>query len=138
MCTPYYQSRSCMYQKFALWTYSPFRHEVSLLYFSRNNLLRVFTYECKHCNIKCFNLNKYFFFSFLSSHIDILKHNSKSKSKSKSYDLLRTGIYIEHEIFYQLKHDQDWSVNLPSGSRHWRLPFNINYIVIWTSFHNTK
>ena len=30
-----------------------------------------------------------------------------SKSESKSYDLLRTEIYIEHKIFYQLKHDQD-------------------------------
>ena len=29
-----------------------------------------------------------------------------SKSKSKSYDLLRKEIYIEHKIFYQLKHDQ--------------------------------
>ena len=50
-------------------------------------------------------------------------------------------IYIEHKIFCQLKHDQDWSVNLSSGSRQGRLlldPFNINYIVIWTSFHNTK
>ena len=64
-----------------------------------------------------------------------------SKSKSKSFDLLRTKIYIEHKIFCQLKHDQDWSVNLPSGSRQGRLlfdPLNINYIVIWPSFHNTK
>ena len=45
---------SILYQKFALWTYSPFRHEVSLLYFSRDNLLRVLTYVCRHCNIKCF------------------------------------------------------------------------------------
>ena len=30
-----------------------------------------------------------------------------SKSKSKSYDLLRMEIYIEHKIFCQLKHDQD-------------------------------
>ena len=38
MCTPYYQSiDSILYEKFSLWTYSPFRHEVSLLYFSRNN-----------------------------------------------------------------------------------------------------
>ena len=28
-------------------------------------------------------------------------------SKSKSYDLLRMEIYIEHKIFCQLKHDQD-------------------------------
>ena len=45
---------STLYQKFTLWTYSPFRHEVSLLYFSRNNLLRVLTYVRRHCNIKCF------------------------------------------------------------------------------------
>ena len=45
---------SLLYQKFTLWTYSPFRHEVSLLYFSRNNLLRVLTYVCRHCNIKYF------------------------------------------------------------------------------------
>ena len=45
---------SILYQKFVLWTYSPFRHEVSLLYFSRNNLWRVLTYVCRHCNIKCF------------------------------------------------------------------------------------
>ena len=45
---------SILYQKFALWTYSPFRHEVSLLYFNRNNLLTVLTYVCRHCNIKCF------------------------------------------------------------------------------------
>ena len=32
---------------------------------------------------------------------------------SKSYGLLKTEICIEHKIFYQLKHDQDWSVNLP-------------------------
>ena len=44
---------SILYHKFALWTYSPFRQEVSLLYFSRNNLLRVLTYLCRHCNIKC-------------------------------------------------------------------------------------
>ena len=45
---------SILYEKFALWTYSPFQHEVSLLYFSWNNLLRVLTYVCRHCNIKCF------------------------------------------------------------------------------------
>ena len=46
---------SILHQKFALWTiYSHFRHEVSLLCFSRNNLLRVLTYVCRHCNIKCF------------------------------------------------------------------------------------
>ena len=45
----------------------------------------------------------------------------KSKSKWKSDDLLRTEIYIEHKIFYQLKHDQDWSVNLASGCRQGRL-----------------
>ena len=28
-------------------------------------------------------------------------------SKSKSYNLLRTEIYIEDKIFDQLKHDQD-------------------------------
>ena len=27
--------------------------------------------------------------------------------KSKSYDLLRMEIYIEHKIFCQLKHDQN-------------------------------
>ena len=45
---------SILYQKFVLWIYSPFRHEVTLLYFSLNNLLRVLTYVCRHCNIKCF------------------------------------------------------------------------------------
>ena len=45
---------SILYQKFSLWTYSPFRHDVSLLYFSQNNLLRVLTYGCRHC-IKCFS-----------------------------------------------------------------------------------
>ena len=68
-------------------------------------------------------------------------HHSVTKSQSKSYDLLRMEIYIEHKIFCQLKHDQDWSVNLLSGSRQGRLllyPFNINNIVIRTSFHNTK
>ena len=45
---------SILYQKFALWTYSPFRQQVSLLYFSRNNLLRVLTFVCRHCNIKYF------------------------------------------------------------------------------------
>ena len=60
---------SILYQKFALWTYSPLWHEVSLLYFSPNNLLRVLTYVCRHCNIKCFNLNALFFlfFFFLNS-----------------------------------------------------------------------
>ena len=64
-----------------------------------------------------------------------------SNSNWNSFDLLKTEIYIEHKIFYQLMHDQDWSVNLPSGSRQGRLlldPFNINYTVIWTSFYNTK
>ena len=57
-----------LYQKFALWTYSPYRHEVSLLYFSRNNLLRVLTYVCRYCNIKCFSfeLKKSFLFFLLS------------------------------------------------------------------------
>ena len=45
---------SILYQKFALWTYSPFRHEMSLLYLSGNILLRVLPYVCRHCNIKCF------------------------------------------------------------------------------------
>ena len=36
------------------------------------------------------------------------KRQKKCKfSKSKSYDLIRMEIYIEHKIFYQLKHDQD-------------------------------
>ena len=41
--------------------------------------------------------------------MDTLKcmHTINSKSKSKSYDLLRMEIYIEHKIFCQLKHDQD-------------------------------
>ena len=37
-----------------MWTYWPFRHEVSLLYFGRTNLLSVLTSVCRHCNIKCF------------------------------------------------------------------------------------
>ena len=56
---------SILYQKFALWTYSPFRHEMSLLYFSWNILLRVLTYVCRHCNIKYFILINIFSF-FLS------------------------------------------------------------------------
>ena len=32
MCTPYYQSRLNLVQKFALWTYSPFWHEMSLIF----------------------------------------------------------------------------------------------------------
>ena len=39
--------------------------------------------------------------------------------------LFRKEIYIEHQnIFtaiYTIIHDHDWSVNLPSGSRQWRL-----------------
>ena len=58
---------SILYQKFALWTYSPFRHvEMSRLYLSWNNILRALPYVCRHCNIKFFNLNKHFFFSFFS------------------------------------------------------------------------
>ena len=60
ICTPY----SILYQKFALWTYSPFRHEVLLLYFIKNNLLRVLTYVCRHCNIKCFEFEYIYFFYF--------------------------------------------------------------------------
>ena len=37
MCTQYYQIDSILYKKLALWTYSAFRREVSLLHFSRNN-----------------------------------------------------------------------------------------------------
>ena len=42
----------------------------------------------------------------------VAKHYRKQNylgntSKSKSYDLLRTEINIEHKIFYQLKHDQN-------------------------------
>ena len=54
MCTPYYQSRLNLVSELCLVTFSPLRHEVSLLYFSQNNLLRVITYVCRHCNIKCF------------------------------------------------------------------------------------
>ena len=45
---------SILYQKFALWTYSHFRHEMSPLYLSWNILLTVLTYVCRHCNIQCF------------------------------------------------------------------------------------
>ena len=45
---------SILYQKFALWTYSPFQHEMSLLYSSWTILLRVLIYVCRHCNVKCF------------------------------------------------------------------------------------
>ena len=56
---------SILYQKFALRTYSPFRHEVSLLYFSRNNLLRVLTYVCRHWNV--YILSFFLFFRALDS-----------------------------------------------------------------------
>ena len=62
MCTPIFRVDSILYQKFALWTYSPIRHKVSPLYFSPNNLLRVLTCVCRHCNINVFNLNKHSFF----------------------------------------------------------------------------
>ena len=45
---------SILSRKFALWTYSPFLHEMSLLYLSWNILLRVLTYVCRQCNIKYF------------------------------------------------------------------------------------
>ena len=49
-----------------------------------------------------------FSLSLLSLWVIVLGlRSSHSKSKSKSYDLLRTEIYIEHKIFYQLKHDQN-------------------------------
>ena len=55
MCTPHriIKVDSILYQKFAWWIYSPFWHEVWLLYFSRNNLLRVLTFVCRHWNIQC-------------------------------------------------------------------------------------
>ena len=60
---------SILYQKFALWTYTPFRHEISLLYLSWNILLRVLAYVCRHVISNVFNLNKHFFlFLFLSAH----------------------------------------------------------------------
>ena len=55
------------------------------------------------------------------------------KQISNSNDLFRKEIYIEHQNILTAIHDQDWSVNLPSGSRQGRLllyPFNINYTVI--------
>ena len=48
--------------------------------------------------------------------------------------LLRKEIYIEHQNILTALNDQDWSVNLLSGSRHGRLllyHFNINYNEIW-------
>ena len=68
---------SILYQKFALWTYSPFRHEVSLLYFRPNNLLRVLTYVCRHCNIKCFNSNNFFSFFILFSAAQSIRSSTK-------------------------------------------------------------
>ena len=61
---------SILYQKFALWTFSPFRHEVSLLYFSRNILFRVLANVCIGIVISnVFNLNKYFFlFLFINAY----------------------------------------------------------------------
>ena len=53
LCTPYYQNRLNLVSEICLMII-PFRHEVSLLYFSRNNLLRFLTYVCRHCNIKYF------------------------------------------------------------------------------------
>ena len=60
---------------------------------------------------------------------------------SNSKFLFRNQIYIENQNILTAIHDQDWSVNLPSGSRQDGLllePFNITYPVIWKSFHNTK
>ena len=54
MCTPYYQSRLDLVSEICLVNILTFRYEVSLLYFSTKNLLRVLTYVCRHCNIKCF------------------------------------------------------------------------------------
>ena len=53
-CTPYYQSRVNLVSEICLVNILTFGHEVSLSYLSRNNLLRVLTYVCRHCNIKYF------------------------------------------------------------------------------------
>ena len=62
---------SILYQKFALWTHSPFRHEVSLLYFSRNNLLRVLLIYVDIVISNVFNLNNFFFCLFPPAMNDI-------------------------------------------------------------------
>ena len=46
MCTPYYKIRLNLVSEIYLVNILTFRHEVSLLYFSTNNLLRVLTYVC--------------------------------------------------------------------------------------------
>ena len=55
--------------------------------------------------------------------------------------LLRNEIYVEHQNILTAVHDRHLSVNLSSWSRQGRLllhPFNINYAVIFKTFHNTK
>ena len=42
------------------------------------------------------------------------------QSQSQKF-LFRKKIYIEHQHILTAIHDQDWSMNLPSGSRHGRL-----------------
>ena len=64
---------------------------------------------------------------------DFLKIPSLSNLNSNSIVYLRRKFTQNIEIFLQFVHDQDSSVNLPSGSRQGRLllfPFNINYTVI--------
>ena len=65
----------------------------------------------------------------------------KQSINQSIYALFRKEHYREHQNILPAVNDQDWSVNLPSGSRQGRLllePFNINYTVLWKSFHNTK
>ena len=56
---------------FFLYTFSPFQHDVSLLYFNKDKLFEIFKFRHAqnnyYCNTKCFHLNKYFSFSFFLS-----------------------------------------------------------------------
>ena len=65
-----------------------------------------------------------------------MKHKllaAKTQRQNHKFLFVRE-IYKEHQNILTAIHDQDGSVNLPSGSRQGRLllePFNINYTVIW-------
>ena len=103
MCTPYYQSiDSILYQKFAFWTYSPFLHEVSLLYFSRNNLLRVLTAMYVDILISnVFNLNKHFSFLFFLS---FLKQCTQHYNRSSI-----CNVTLKHTRNYTTATTSTWS-----------------------------
>ena len=72
---------------------------------------------------------------------DLFRGNTYYIRSQRQKFLLWKEICIEHQNILTAIHDQDWSVNLLSGSRQGRLkldPFNINYTVIWKSYRNTN